>query len=91
MRTFIQQPDGTQREVKNLGWLQRHVNEVESITLCDRDDGARVGCKFIARLSGGRFYQTSFNSYKVCKSWIANRRALKNVLVTDLVDLMGEL
>lgn len=88
MRTFVQQPDGTQKEVKNLEWLARHLSEVESITLCDRDDGAKCGCKFIARLSGERFYQTSFNSYTVCKSWIANRRKLKGIQVLDLVDLV---
>ncbi len=88
MRTYIQNTDGTKKEIKNLGWLVCHLSLVESITLSDRDDGADCGCKFVAHLSDGRFYVTSFNSYKVCIDWIAARRALKNVRVIDLVDLV---
>jgi hypothetical protein len=88
MRTYIVNTDNSEKEVKNLGWLVRHLSLVESITLSDRDDGARCGCKFVARLSDGRFYVTSFNSYDVAKSWISARRGLKNVRVTDLVDLV---
>lgn len=88
MRTFITTPQGKQKEVKNLGWLIRHASQVTHITLSDRDDGAKCGCKFIARLEDGTIYQTSFNSYDVCKNWIAARRNLKNVLVTDITNLV---
>ena len=88
MRTYLQNTDGTTKEVKNLGWLLHNINIVEGITLSDRDDGARCGCKFTARLSDGRFYITSFNSYQVCKDFVKARRSLKSILVIDLVNLL---
>ena len=90
MRTYITKPNGKVKEVKNLGWLQRHSTEVEHILLSDRNDGAKCGCKLVARLSDGTYYTTSFNSYQVCKDWIAARRNLKGVIVTDIVDLLGD-
>jgi hypothetical protein len=88
MTTYIQYKDGKQKEVKNLGWLARNITRVEGITISDRNDGAKCGCQFVATLSGGDYYHTAFNSYDVCKDWIASRRGLKNVRVIDLVDLI---
>jgi hypothetical protein len=56
MRTYLQNTDGTTKEIKNLGWLLRNINLVDGITLSDRDDGAecgcgeKCGCKFVALL-----------------------------------------
>jgi hypothetical protein len=88
MRTYII-TNGIEKPVKNLGWLIRHASKVERIFLSDRDDGAKCGCKFVARLMDGRIYTTSFNSYEICKDWISRRRNLRGVIVTDIVNLLG--
>jgi hypothetical protein len=88
MRTYVI-TNGIEKPVKNLGWLIRHASEVESIFLSDRNDGAKCGCVFSARLTDGRVYVTSFNDYGICKDWISRRRNLKGVIVTDIVNLLG--
>jgi hypothetical protein len=63
-------------EVKNLGWLLRHASQVKTITLVERDDGARCGCILHALLSGGVKYRCAFNSTDICLRWVT-RRSLK--------------
>lgn len=83
MKTFITAIDGTKREVKNLGWLVRHADDVSTITLSDRDDGARCGCKLVADLFDGTKYTTAFNSQTVAHKWLSSRRSMRHVLVNN--------
>ena len=85
MRTYVTHK-GIDKEVKNLGWLSKRVNDIQSIILSDRDDGARVGCKFVAIIDNETIFTTSFNSYEVAKSWIARRQ--REIRVTDIVNLV---
>lgn len=85
MRTYVTHK-GIDKEVKNLGWLSKRVNEIQSIILSDRDDGGRIGCKFMAIIDGETIFTTSFNSYEIAKDWIARRR--NKIRVTDIVNLV---
>lgn len=84
MKTIVTKPDGTQKEVKNLGWLLRHAGEVERITLSDRTDGARCGCVLTAELGDGTLYTSPFNSLQICLEWV-KRRSLRHAEIRNEV------
>jgi hypothetical protein len=68
--------DGSQREVKNLGWLLRHSAEVEWLEIQEGAQGD--GCYLVAHMGTGpsseRRYETPFGSYRVCWNWLQRRR-----------------
>lgn len=89
MNTTVTLAGGKPKAVKNLGWLIRHASQVTHITLSDRDDGARCGCKLTALLDYGATFSTCFNSLQIAREWIT-RRSLKHAKTSDLVTLVSE-
>lgn len=83
METYIFK-NGKRRDVKNLGWLRAHRNEVQTIALTDRTDGARCGCAVKALLEDGTIYRTTFNSVSICREWF-KRHKFPNAAIFDTV------
>ncbi len=68
-------PDGTEKEVRNLGWLLRHDEDVEWFEVHQYYQyyGDRHGvwdCTFCAHLKDGRRFVTEFASRGVLWEWL---------------------
>lgn len=74
--TTVTSPLGDVREVKNLGWLLNHKNEVYSILV----RALRHGEAWMeATLFDGTVYRTRWASWDVCEEWIGKRRYFKGI------------
>lgn len=60
------------RRVKNLGWLLKRAQEVQSVTVTHRENGEAI---FSAQLFDKEFV-CLFASQKVCFDWLQRHRAL---------------
>jgi len=67
--SIVQHPDGTQREVRNLGWLLRHRWEVTSLNVTHPADPENAA-QLCAVLNDGRRYVTDFASLQVLWRWL---------------------
>lgn len=58
------------RKVKNLGWLLRHWQEVDAISVIEWGEG---GAFMVAWLSTGKgdYYAATWASATVCRAWLA--------------------
>jgi len=76
---------GTEKTVKNLGWLLRNWRQVESFSWYDVHSlyyPETVSDGFLmARLDDGRVFHTSFASYTVFVHWL-NRPVFRGLPVT---------
>lgn len=67
----IQYGDGQIRKVKNLGWLLRNWQKVESFCFDYRPDDKRmVDGQLVANLRDGGKYVTDYASLSVCWNWL---------------------
>jgi len=57
-------------KVKNLGWLLRHANEVQCITLANDLEDIKCSCAFIAKLLDGSKCTIAFSSTAIARKWI---------------------
>lgn len=65
---FITKPDGTERKVKNLGWLLRHWKEVERIYVTTFPTQPAAVMRVIMR--DGTVYRTGWASVDVLVAWL---------------------
>jgi hypothetical protein len=84
--SYVVNPDGTSRQVTNLGWLLTHSDEVEKFEVIGNMRFIRLGkirweypdksfyetgdSILIAHLKDGRFYIVQWLSYKVMLDWL---------------------
>ena len=82
MPVVINTLTGTQRHVKNLGWLLRHAYQAEHITIT-RIDSDRWDCELQVVL-GDLLYVCTFADFTICERWV-KRPSLRHadVLVLD--------
>jgi hypothetical protein len=66
-RAKITKPDGSSKNVTNLGWLLRNNQHVKHFELTAHPNGEG---HLIAHLHDGRKYETPFASHEVMKSWV---------------------
>lgn len=63
MATIWKADGSLEREVKNLGWLLRHWQDVERFIVTKYEGTAPVtDARFVAKLRDGRSYMTDFGS-----------------------------
>jgi len=70
----IYMPNNTHKTVKNLGWLQRHLDQVESVDVRELDSRLHYHGHegyMSAYLTDGRVYQCTWASLKLCAQWLA--------------------
>lgn len=77
----VTKADGSQRQVKNLGWLVRNALFIDRI-LIEPDPAESTGCILTASLGrGAETYRVVFASRRVCWDWLRSRRSLVGVWV----------
>ena len=80
MNSIIQYAHGTKKQVKNLGWLLRNWQKVESLTFEYEPDITTDG-KLVANLKDGRKFITDYSCLFVCWSWL-NRPVFRGINFT---------
>jgi hypothetical protein len=84
MNSIVLRPNEKPKQVKDLGWLLRHWQKVESFGFNYSPDSRNM-CdgELVARLRGGTVYMTGFASLSVCWNWLDRPifRSLKFKLV----------
>lgn len=66
--SFIIKPDGTERRVKNLGWLLRHWRSVDRIVV--RTTRTQPEAILTAHMRDGTRYITGWASLEVLVAWL---------------------
>jgi hypothetical protein len=78
--------NGVERKVKNLGWLIRHANEVETVEVFPqayfKDPNYNFAGRMIVGLKGGVKYITDWADISVCRDWLKRRRSNLAVCTT---------
>ena len=57
--------------VKNLGWLQRHLDLVKYVEVIEYPQPSKYQGVMGATLTDGRVYQCEWASLKLCAKWLA--------------------
>ena len=78
MASMILKPEGTVRDVRNLGWLLRHWKDVHSFTVCPHS--YKYDCWLVAYCNDGTIYETEFASLTVLQAWL-HRPVFRNLPV----------
>lgn len=65
--SFVIRPDGSERKVKNLGWLLRHWRDVDRLTIKTFPTHAAV---LTAHMRDGTRYVTGWASTDVMVEWL---------------------
>lgn len=86
--------DGRQRQVKNLDWLIRNVNQKTVLTICpdggsqDHEAGGLLRAEWsFGQHVGGWRYETRFASWSVLRGWadrFCKRRGIELVVTERL-------
>lgn len=79
-RATVEYPNGTMRQVKNLGWLRRNWKSIERFEWKDIDTHMVDGL-FTAIMRDGRVYRIEYASFRVFKRFI-NRPIFRGLLLT---------
>lgn len=62
--------DGSVKTVKNLGWLLKNWQIVESFEVFGAESLRWQECVLVAHLKDGRKYSTNWASRMVCRDWL---------------------
>ncbi len=78
MPTVSSADNSTSKHVKNLGWLQRHLDLVKSVEVIGYPQPYEHQGIMSATLTDGRVYQCEWASLRLCAKWLA-RPSLQGV------------